>query len=148
MIKFTLPITPQTMQSESRIGVIKTKTGKQRGMIFSSSKKKGYLFEITMAARQYAPPEPFLGPVHLEMLFVLPRPKYAMAKSYDDGLIWAPVHPDEDNLSKAAVDGLSGAGFWKNDAQIVRKKIRKVFAEKTGMPRFEIVIEEFGGPLI
>jgi Holliday junction resolvase RusA-like endonuclease len=148
MIKFTLPITPQTMQSESRVGVIKVKSGKSRGMIFSSSKKKAYLFLIDSQSRPYAPKTPFVGPIHLELMFVLPRPKYAMTKAYDDGLIWAPVHPDEDNLSKACVDGLSPAGFWKNDSQIVRKKIRKVFAEKTGFPRFEIAIEELGGSLL
>jgi Holliday junction resolvase RusA-like endonuclease len=149
MIKFTLPITPQTMQSENRIRHIPAKGGKPAiSLIFSTAKKKQYLMDIAMLAKPHAPREPWLGPIHLEILFVLPRPKYAMAKSYDDGLIWAPVNPDEDNLSKSSVDGLSKAGFWKNDAQIVRKKIRKCFAEKTGMARFEIAIEELGGPLL
>ena len=148
MIKFTLDLIPQTMQSESRVGAVKTKTGKLRGMVFSTKKKKDYLAQIALLARPYAPREPWEGPIHLELLFVLPRPKYAMHKSYNDGLIWAPVQSDLTNLEKACEDGLTGAGFWKNDGQVVRKKSRKVFAEKTGFPRFEVAIDELGGPLL
>lgn len=150
MIKFTLPLIPQTMQHESRVGFMKSKdpTKKGRGFIFSTSKKKAYLQEIAALANEFAPPVPWLGPIHLELLFVLPRPQYSMGKAYDDGMIWAPVSPDIANLQKAFEDGLSGAKFWKNDAQIVRVKQQKVFSEKTAYPRVEVGIEELGGPLL
>lgn len=150
MIKFTINLTPKTMQSESRIGFIKPKggIGKGHGMMFSTAKKKAYLLEIAHESRPHAPKVPWEGPIHLEMLFVLPRSQYAMAKKYEDGLMWADVAPDITNLVKAFEDGLSGAKFWKNDAQIVRAKYRKVFAEKRGFPRVEVAIEELGGPLL
>lgn len=150
MIRFTINLTPQTMQSESRIGFIKPKggVGKGHGMMFSTAKKKAYLMQIAADAHPFAPSSPWEGPIHLEMLFVLPRPQYAMKKGYEDGLIWAPVAPDITNLIKAFEDGLSGAKFWKNDAQIVRTKMRKVFREKLSFPRVEVGIEEIGGPLL
>lgn len=151
MISFTIDMVPESMQSETIIGFLKSKDPKKkgRGMMFNTARKKAYLAEIAFLARKHVPAEcPWLGAVGVEYLFCLPRPKYAMEKKYDDGLIWAPSYPDLTNLIKAFEDGLSGAMFWKNDSQIVRYKAQKVLSEKLRFPRVEVKIEELGGPLI
>lgn len=99
------------------------------------------------------PLAPFRGPLRLDLLVVLPRPKARYRAKDPDGLMAAPVKPDEDNVRKIIVDAMNPhedsrgnvtSGFWTDDAQIVHGTTVKAYAEKAGRPRVEVRLVELG----
>lgn len=139
-IEFTLPIEPRSVQFGARVGRNKS-TG--RAFIFSDNRKTSYLSTVAALAHPHRPPAPLVGPLCVDFVFVVPRPKCLLAKKYPDGLIPCPVRPDRDNLQKGTQDGLSRAGFWTDDAQICDGRTSKFYAERTGKPRIEVTIRPF-----
>jgi Holliday junction resolvase RusA-like endonuclease len=137
-LTFTLSICPQTIQTGNRIGI--GKGGK--AIIFSSKRKKNYQFVVQAAASRYRPSRPITGPVKLDLIFILPRPKRLMGTSDPDGWIPHPKRPDRDNLVKGTQDALSAAGFWLDDAQICDGRTAKYYAERGGSPRIIVSIEQ------
>jgi Holliday junction resolvase RusA-like endonuclease len=81
------------------------------------------------------------GPIYLAATFYLPRPKRLMRKKDPDGPMPHARRPDRDNLEKATMDALSRF-VWRDDAQVCDGPIRKFYAEKKGLPRVELVIQE------
>jgi Holliday junction resolvase RusA-like endonuclease len=64
--------------------------------------------------------------VKVEVTFLLPRPKshYRTAQGHEHELLdWAPLYPttppDIDKLERAILDGLTDAGVWLDDSQVV-----------------------------
>lgn len=137
-ISFTLSICPQTIQSDNRIG--RSKSGK--AIIYSGKAKKDYQFLVAVSAKRYRPSQPFIGPLKMDLVFILARPKALMRKCDSDDLIPMSRRPDRDNLQKGTQDGLSAAGFWLDDAQIFDGRVAKFYAEKGGDPRIIVTIEE------
>ena len=90
---------------------------------------------------------PMVGPVGVDVRCVLARPKRLTRKADADGLLWAPKRPDVDNLVKTVLDGCAAA--WGDDAQVVRLTATKVYAERDGAARTDVVIYALGarGPL-
>jgi len=136
--RFILKIIPKSIQSGNRIGI--GKGGKAR--FFSSAKKDNYVATVAALSSKFAPDEPSLGAIRLDLVFILPRPKNLMRKCDPDGLIYHTKRPDRDNLVKGTQDGLSSAGFWVDDAQICAGELSKFYAEKNGQPRIEVTIQE------
>lgn len=89
-----------------------------------------------MAAAQVLPTTPLQGPVGVDILAVLPRPRRLCRRKDPDGLIWAPRRPDSDNIRKAVLDALKR--HWADDGQVVDGATRKVYAERDGLPRLEV----------
>jgi crossover junction endodeoxyribonuclease RusA len=58
--------------------------------------------------------EQLVGPLHMRCDFVMPRPQSAPKK-----LRWAAKKPDLDKLLRSTMDGLTDAGVWLDDAQVV-----------------------------
>jgi len=74
--------------------------------------------------------KPLEGPLRVELLFLLPKPKktknaYPIFKS------------DVDNLSKSTIDALNGIAFL-DDGQIIELYVRKQYGDRVGV---EIHIE-------
>lgn len=84
---------------------------------------------------------PIEGPVSIDYLFVLPRPKY-MKKGYSTELCLHAKRPDLDNLLKGVNDALEWGGVLKNDSQITDSSSRKRYAEIDGIPRIEVTIKQ------
>ena len=80
----------------------------------------------------------FEGPVRVELLVVVARPKRLMRKSDPDGLLPCPTRPDIDNYVKALLDGC--ACLWGDDAQVVDLVARKRYSERGGEPRMEVLV--------
>ena len=85
-------------------------------------------------------------PVHLDMVFVLPRPKGHYGTGRNAGKIKdsSPSHPkgrpDIDNYIKFCMDCINGTGkVWKDDSQVVSMVAVKRYGET---PRTEIEISE------
>lgn len=86
----------------------------------------------------------FEAPVHLSVIFYLPRPKSAPKNIHRPA-----KKPDLDKLVRAVCDALTSAGVWRDDCQVVRVTAEKVFAagmedvlREAGVPRAEILVEE------
>lgn len=132
-ISFTLEIAPQAIQSGNRVAHVNGRT-----FVFSSKKKKAYVASISSQASKYKPNKPFEGAVTLHVGFILPRPQ-ALKKGSDRTL--HTKRPDLDNLIKGTVDGLSLAGFWKDDAQIAKCVSIKLYAGKGETAKIVVKIE-------
>jgi Holliday junction resolvase RusA-like endonuclease len=71
-------------------------------------------------------------PVSVRLLFCLARPKshyHRGGKRRLDAPTMHTTKPDTDNLAKAALDALTTAGLWHDDAQVCMLTIDKRFAE-------------------
>ena len=100
-----------------------------------------------MAAVAEAGITPIDGPVAVDVLFYLPRPKRLMRKKDPDGPIPHTAKPDVDNLWKSTADALSGL-VWRDDSQVCRTRASKWYAEKNGVPRVEIEIAKVRGDAV
>lgn len=136
-ITFTIPVCPMAVQTAGKRMVVVD--GKPR--FFKHPKAQAYLDALEVLGRQYAPPTPFAGPIHLKLTFILPRPKTLCRKSDPKERIPHTKRPDLDNLIKGTLDGLSLAGFWVDDAQIYKCVLVKEYAELGGEPRIIVSIE-------
>ena len=81
------------------------------------------------------------GPIVLQWWAYLPRPKRLMRAKDPDGPIPHTVKPDTDNIMKATKDALSKM-VWRDDCQVFDEHGIKFYAEKVGLPRVELVIEQ------
>ena len=63
------------------------------------------------------------GPVDVEMIFTLPKPKSAPKTRRT----WPDKKPDLSKLVRSTEDALTDAGVWEDDARVVRCVAAKVF---------------------
>ena len=115
------------------------------GHAFMHKKTKTYMKYVGQCAKASFDGT-FNGPVALYLLAVIGRPKY-MLKRYQDGtykyprgLMYAPVTPDVDNISKCVADGMRD--IWGDDRQVVDLHIVKVYAEVNGLARVEVLVRD------
>ena len=112
-----------------------------RGVMIESSKAlKPWRQKITLTAKnslllhddEWEPG--CKGPISAQLTFFFPRPmRLPMVRRG-----WPTVRPDVDKLSRAVLDGLTDAGVWGDDSQVVRL----VAAKRYGAARVEIELEE------
>lgn len=94
---------------------------------------RDYEKKIAYLASQELPEKIFEGPLRLDVIAIIRRPKRLMRKKDPDGLIVHTQRPDVDNLRKAVMDGLKR--HWRDDSQICQGQTWKFFAERDGLPR-------------
>ena len=120
-LAFTVPGRPVPLKRHRS-----TRTGRMYDP--SCKDKAAWLAE----ARPYLPAAPLTGPLAVDAVFRMPRPKShcrtgRYAHLLKDG---APAQhtstPDIDNLAKLVLDAMNGH-FFVDDAQIVRLSCRKVY---------------------
>ena len=85
------------------------------------------------------PRDLFAGPLDLELVFFLPRPKSAPAR-----VTHHTTKPDADNLAKSIKDALRGI-VYHDDSQIVALRVWKRFAGGVDPPGVSITIETMNG---
>lgn len=78
----------------------------------------------TLAVRS---PEPLAGPLSVELVFTLPRPKSRPRRDH-----YPDRRPDLDKLIRSTLDALGEAGAWCDDAQVVHLVASKVYASEPG----------------
>lgn len=128
-VVFEVPLQPKP---KGRPRVVRNgQTG--RVMTFTPDATTRWERDFALVALAHLPRHVIEGPLRVDLLFVLPRPKRLLRRKDPDGLIWAPARPDRDNLEKAVLDALQTA--WRDDAQVVCGESLKVYAERTGRPR-------------
>ena len=123
---------------------------KYQARVYDSGTSEGWKSCIALAARPFIPKKPYDGPICLNLVFNMPRPKnhYGTGKNAGvlkkDSPLWFTKKPDKDNLEKAVMDTLTQVGMWVDDSQVCDGRCTKFYAKenKTGV-RIEIkTIEE------
>jgi Holliday junction resolvase RusA-like endonuclease len=104
-----------------------------------SKSKKGTFASIL---QDNAPKTPLEGPLSLDLIFYMPRPKNHYGTGKKTGELkpsapdWHTGRPDIDNLTKFVQDALNKI-YWRDDSIICNLTARKMYSEN---PRTEIVI--------
>lgn len=83
------------------------------------------------------------GPLLMNIVFVMPRPKGKVWKRKPMPRYPLEGKPDRDNLMKSTQDALEGILF-KNDSQICDGRVRKVVASGDETPHVEIELKTLG----
>ncbi len=85
---------------------------------------------------------PHSGPIRMDVLFAIRRPKWAARRT---DRLYLSFRPDFDNLLKLVVDALNttkahGPGLWLDDRQIVGVNTAKTYAQQGDDPHIEMAI--------
>jgi Holliday junction resolvase RusA-like endonuclease len=133
-ISFFVPGIPATAGSKS--GFVNPKNG--RVIITESCKKsKPWRERVVSCARDAYDGPPVFGPVCLEVLFRLPRPKchYGTGKKAtvlkERAPYWHTNKPDRTKMLRALEDALTGI-LWRDDTQVVDGRVGKVYSDTPG----------------
>lgn len=94
---------------------------------------------INFARAFMIPVKPIGGPVALEIVFIMKRPKSMMSKRYRDDRIFHAKRPDLDNMVKLVADSLQPR-IINDDSQIVMLNASKWYAAKGEEPHTKIMI--------
>ena len=122
-----------------------------RGVMVESSKAvKPWREAVKYAVIQWAqdryrhgqntddPTWPITGPVTVRVTFTFTRPKshYRTGRNRhllrDQAPTWPAGKPDIDKVLRSTLDALSDAGVWRDDAQVVRVVMAKVYGPTAG----------------
>lgn len=102
----------------------------------SSAKLKPWRQVVVNAARAADPGPPTEGPLILNIVFRLPRPKDHFGTGRNAGKLkpsapeWPTKKPDVDKLERAILDALTIAKVYRDDSQVVVVNSAKVFADE------------------
>lgn len=102
---------------------------KGRAVLADANKKKlkPWRLEVTRLARaSWLDRAQLAGPVRLDVVFVFERPVSVKRRLPS-------VAPDLDKLVRAIGDGVTDAGIWKDDGQVVRIVAEKVYGAAPGV---------------
>lgn len=138
MISFTVPAVP-VAQPRHRIGVINGK-----GRAFQASKTHpihAFKASVRQAFTSKHSGPPIEGPIALEAVFVLPRPKAMCWKSREMPRAPHTKRGDLDNLLKGVKDALNELA-WRDDGQVCEVVATKFIASGDEQPHVEIEIRE------
>jgi len=72
------------------------------------------------------------GPVSVEVVFRMPRPKShyrADGRLKETAPLWTWKRPDIDKLLRAVLDGMTDAGVWTDDSQVVGVQAAKYYSD-------------------
>lgn len=93
----------------------------RKGHTYTPEKTRSFKQSVYLLSMKYAPLKPWQGPLKLQVIFYMRKPKSLK--------ITSPYHikrPDTDNLIKGVKDAMSL--FWIDDAQICIEHTTKLYA--------------------
>jgi len=115
------------------------KDGRQRVAVSDANKNaRPWKSAVTNAALGTFCGPQFTGPVRLEIVFWVQRPKghYGSGKNANSVKASAPMFPtskpDLLKLARGVEDAITDAGVWRDDAQIVAEKLEKRWSQDGG----------------
>jgi Holliday junction resolvase RusA-like endonuclease len=100
--------------------------------VYDPGTAEGWKGCVAQAVKPLIRPIPIEVPVVMRVTFHMPRPQRLMGKKHPAGVMLYEGKPDVDNLAKAVMDCLTTVGLWRDDAQVVRQVITKLYAPKGG----------------
>jgi Holliday junction resolvase RusA-like endonuclease len=101
-------------------------------------RSKPWRVTVAAVAQEFHTGCPLDGPLALELVFVLPRPKGHFgagrnaAKVKPSAPPYPAVKPDTTKLVRSTEDALTGI-CWRDDTQIVEQAARKVYGDRPGV---------------
>ena len=121
MIEFFIPGKPPTATAQQK--------GQNRltGAYYKPQKLKDAEQHYLAWAAQHRPKEPLEGALCLSVVFGFPET--LKHKSGDPKT----SKPDTDNAVKLLKDCLTKLGFWRDDAQVARETVTKIYAGNPGV---------------
>lgn len=137
-IRFFVPGIPKTAGSKRAIPIFARPGDKSswRGNVVIDDNKKGkdWRGDVQAVARRVYQGDPLLGPLKLELTFVMPRPGYHFRTKglKPNAPFWPEVKPDVLKLARAVEDALTGI-LWRDDAQICQEPLQKHYGEQPGV---------------
>jgi Holliday junction resolvase RusA-like endonuclease len=145
VIAFFVPGNP-IAQPRPRACVSGGRTRRAFARVYDSGTADNWKRTITIYANPHRPKEPLAGPIAVDLIFRLPRPKSHFNRH---GLkpgkpYYHTAKPDRDNLDKAVLDALTKVGMWHDDAQVCRGSIAKAYGP---VPGVHVTIETFTDPV-
>lgn len=144
MISFTVFGRPQPAGSKK---AFPHKTTGRVVVVDAAEGSRPWKRQVAAAALEFAPRELLTGPIALELIFYVARPKghYRTGRNADllrDSAPPFPIaRPDASKLTRAVEDALTGI-VWRDDAQVVDQVVRKRFG---AVERVEVRISVGGG---
>jgi len=99
------------------------KDGKQHAAVIESAGEDLHSWRYAVAEKVRTLGVPMIpsGPVELHITFYLPRPK---SRKHD---VHHSTRPDVDKLTRAVMDAMKTGGAYKDDGQVARKVVEKLF---------------------
>lgn len=108
---------------------------KATGRAYTPEKTASYESLIAYAASQaMRGAVPIDGPVGVKVSAVFPVAA-SWSQKKKDAAHWHTSKPDGDNIAKAVGDALNGI-VWKDDSQVARMAISKVYGDRPGLHVF------------
>ena len=149
MISFTVPGVPAPGGSKRAF----TNPRTNKIVVMDDAKNnKGWRERVAVFANQAMKGKPPLeGPLQVVVIFAMTRPRshYGTGRNSDRLKPWAekamPIgRPDATKLFRALEDALTGI-VWKDDAQVVRQVISKVYADLGPVAEVSVSQYQHGG---
>lgn len=122
-IEIFIPIIPPTVtHQEKKVRVVRGKP-----VFYEPAELKAARQLFTDWLAKYTPKEPMTGAVVLEVVWQFPADERHPEPTPKT------TRPDTDNLQKLLKDCMTAARWWKDDAQVWREKIMKVYMDQPGI---------------
>ena len=96
---------------------------------------------VRLVAAEAFDGEPWSGPVRVDILALMKRPKRLRRRKAPD-VMFCTSKPAADNIRKACLDGIQAAGVIGDDSQVVDGRTVKLYASKTGRPLTIVRMEQ------
>lgn len=127
-MKFDIQMNPPTSTAQMK----KVRIVQGHPVFYEPPKVKSAKRLLMTFLAYHKPKQPFEGAVSLKVIWKFPK-----GKSHKAGT-WRVTRPDTDNLQKLLKDCMTKLGFWKDDAQVVREFVEKLWADEPGGLHIEI----------
>lgn len=124
--RFFMRFDPPTVTAQERRVGINRSTGKP--YLYDTAELRAAKNNLAWHLRMHKPAKPFTGPLRLYVRWQFDCGR----NSHRDGE-WRKTRPDTDNLNKALKDQMTRVGFWRDDAQVVREEIEKIWSLNPGI---------------
>jgi len=129
--RFTLDIIP-TAQMRDKIGVLKSKMGRVRGMSYKAKEQKQDEFYISGLLAAHRPETPFDCPIVFEMTAYMPIPKSKpdwWKEAARNGVIFPTPKPDLDNILKNIKDCMTKMNYWRDDSLVIEEHAYELYSD-------------------
>lgn len=122
MKMFLLLDPPTATAQERQVTVVRNKP-----IFYQPEKLKEAKRILALHLRPFKPKEPLDGALELHVSWMFPKGRHKHKE-------WRTTKPDTDNLQKMLKDVMTDLGFWKDDAQVVKEVVEKLWCdEPTGI---------------
>jgi crossover junction endodeoxyribonuclease RusA len=121
----------------------RTKATHQNGYtrVYTPGTAKGWKDTVSIALLEWHGLK-LSGPVKLDIIFLMPRPKRLLRKKDTVDRIAHTCKPDTDNLTKAVMDAITDCGVWVDDCQVFDQHSYKYYAGKNEETGIYLTIKE------